>query len=167
MSIETGEAAATGAGARDDTADRELVLSRTFDAPRALVFDMYTKREHIGHWWGPRGFTTTTHEMDVRPGGTWRFVMHGPDGKDWDNRVVYRELVKPERIVWDHDSGIDDDPEGFHVVITFVEDGGRTTVTQRMTLASAEQRAQKERFGAVELGRQTLECLAEYLATLK
>src|SRR4051794_34340238 len=66
--------------------DREIVATRIFEAPRELVFTMWTDREHVAKWWGPRGFTNTIHEMDVRPGGTWRFVMHGPDGTDYPNR---------------------------------------------------------------------------------
>jgi len=64
------------------TADREITATRIFNAPRELVFDLWTTPEHLGQWWGPRGFTTTTHAMDMRPGGEWRFVMHGPDGRD-------------------------------------------------------------------------------------
>lgn len=72
-----------------DTADREIVITRVFDAPREQVFDAWTDSEHVSQWWGPNGFTTTTHEMDVRPGGVWRFIMHGPDGVDYKNRIVY------------------------------------------------------------------------------
>jgi uncharacterized protein YndB with AHSA1/START domain len=83
-------------------ADREMVITRVINAPRALVFKAWTKPAHIGNWWGPRGFTTTTHSMDVRPGGEWRFVMHGPDGTDYQNRIVDLEVVEPERLVYDH-----------------------------------------------------------------
>ena len=64
------------------TAANEIVVSRVFDAPRELVFHMWTSAEHLGNWWGPHGFTITTHSIDVRPGGEWRFVMHGPDGTE-------------------------------------------------------------------------------------
>jgi uncharacterized protein YndB with AHSA1/START domain len=80
------------------TTDREIVTTRVFDAPREMVFDAWTDPKHIGQWWGPIGFTTTTHEMDVRPGGVWRFTMHGPDGRDYKNRIVYTEIVRPERL---------------------------------------------------------------------
>ena len=68
--------------------DREIVATRIFDAPRELVWKVWTEQEHIGQWWGPKGFTTTTYSMDVRPGGVWRFVMHGPDGRErrWPRR---------------------------------------------------------------------------------
>ena len=86
------------------TADREIVATRLFDAPRDLVFMMWTDPNHIAQWWGPRGFTTTTLEMDLRPGGIWRFIMHGPDGRDYPNRVIYLEIVPLERLVYKHES---------------------------------------------------------------
>jgi uncharacterized protein YndB with AHSA1/START domain len=148
------------------TADREIVLTRTVSAPRELVWEAYTDEKHITHWWGPRGYTITNQEMDVRVGGMWRFIMHGPDGTDWDNRVVYREIVRPERLVWDHGSDRDDDPRAFHVTITFAEQDGKTTVTQRMVMPTVEQLEEVIGFGAVELGNQTLARLDEYLATM-
>ena len=72
-------------------AEREISITRLFDAPRELVFEAWTDPEQVVQWWGPHGFTTTIHEMDVRPGGVWRFIMHGPDGTDYDNRVVFEE----------------------------------------------------------------------------
>jgi len=148
------------------TADREIVLSREFDAPRELVWQAYTDPRHLPIWWGPDGFTNTVHEMDVRPGGMWRFTMHGPDGRDWPNRITYRELAAPERMVFDHGEDVDDDPGAFHVTITFDDLGGRTRVTQRMLFATVAQRKGVEQFGAVELGNQTLRKLAEYLKTM-
>ncbi len=83
-------------------AARSIVVTRVFDAPRNLVFDAWTDSRHVGNWYGPRGFTLTTYEMDVRPGGVWRFTMHGPDGVDYPNKITYIEIVKPERLVYDH-----------------------------------------------------------------
>jgi uncharacterized protein YndB with AHSA1/START domain len=82
-----------------DASNRELKATRTFKAPRDMVFRMWTEAEHIAQWWGPNGFTTTIEKMDVRPGGEWIFVMHGPDGRDFPNRDVYGEVVPPERLV--------------------------------------------------------------------
>lgn len=144
-------------------ADREIILTRELAAPRPLVYRMYTERQHVERWWGPRGFTITVHEMDVRPGGTWRFLMHGPDGTDYPNRIEYIEVAPPERLVFTH--GDDEMQDAFHVTVTFTEQGNGTLVTQRMLFATAEQRAQVIAFGAVELGRQTLDRLAEYVAT--
>lgn len=149
-----------------DTADRELVLTREFDAPRERVWQAYTDARHLVHWYGPDGFRLTIHEMDARPGGTWRFTMHGPDGTDYPNRIVYQEVARPERLVYTLDHDVDDDPAGFHVTVRFDDLGGRTRVTQRMLCASAAHRAQVEGFGAVELGKQTMARLAAYLQTM-
>ena len=156
--------AATRSDAPAAATDREIVIQRVFDAPRALVFEAFTDAKHIGEWWGPNGFTTTTYEMDVRPGGAWRYVMHGPDGTDYSNKTVYSEVVKPERLVYAH--GADDDgPPLFHATITFEDRGGKTLVTLRSIFATAaiRDRTVKE-FGAIEGGKQTLERLAKYLA---
>lgn len=77
----------------------ELVLTRTFDAPRELVFELWTDPKHLAHWWGPKGFTTTVHEMDVRPGGAWRYSMRGPDGVDYPFNGEFVEVVKLEKLV--------------------------------------------------------------------
>ena len=156
----------TTADAATSTADREIVLSREYDAPRELVWRAYTDPAHLPNWWGPNGFTNTVHEMDVRVGGRWRFIMHGPDGTDYPNRIVYQEVTRPERLVFLHGEDVDDDPGAFHVTVTFDDLGGRTRVTQRMLFATAAQKAGVEQFGAVELGKQTLDKLAAYLKTM-
>jgi uncharacterized protein YndB with AHSA1/START domain len=142
------------------SADREIVATRVFDAPRDLVFKMWTDREHVARWWGPKGFTNTIYEMDVRPGGVWRFVMHGPDGVDYRNKVVYIEIVKPERLVYSHVSA----PQ-FQMRVTFEEQGAKTKVTARMLFESATLRDNVvKQFGAVEGLNQTLERLGERLS---
>src|SRR5450631_188479 len=100
-----------------DTSDREIVITRVFDAPRELVFKAWTDPKHLVHWWGPNGFTNTFHEVDIRPGGVWRFTMHGPDGVDYPNRIVFEEIVKPERIVYAHSGGEENDLAQFHVTV--------------------------------------------------
>jgi uncharacterized protein YndB with AHSA1/START domain len=150
-----------------EAAERELINTRFFKAPRDLVFDAWTKPEHVAHWFGPNGFTLTIHQMDVRPGGMWRFIMHGPDGTDYDNRVVYEEISRPERLVYLHGSDKDDDPEAFHVTTTFTEEDGGTRLTMRLVLATVEQREKVVSFGAIEGGNQTLARLDAYLATMK
>jgi uncharacterized protein YndB with AHSA1/START domain len=82
--------------------ERGIVITRIFDAPRDLVFDAWTKQEHLSKWWGPQGFTTTFQAFDMKPGGTWQFIMHGPDGVDYPNTIVFVEVDKPERIVFQH-----------------------------------------------------------------
>ena len=155
---------ATGSDAPVSTADREIVIQRVFDAPRALVFEAFTDAKHIGEWWGPNGFTITTRSMDVRPGGVWRFVMHGPDGTDYPNSIAYSEVVKPERIAWAH--GADDGgPPHFLASVTFTEQGGKTLVTLRSVFPTAALRDKTvEEHDAIEGGKQTLARLAQYLA---
>ena len=155
------------AGAASPTADREIVVTRVLDAPRELVFDAWTDPRHIGSWWGPRGFTTTTHEMDVRPGGAWRFVMHGPDGTDYPNYVVYSEVVRPERLAYAH-GGQPGEPADFDVTVAFADEGGKTRITMRSLFPSAAARdfVVKE-YGAIDGANQTLDRLAEHLASGK
>jgi len=145
-----------------DTADREIVITRLISAPRELVFKVWTDPEHVGHWWGPDGFTNTIYEMDVRPGGIWRFTMHGPDGIDYQNKVIYREIVPPELLSYSHVS----DPY-FEATVTFEAEGDKTRVTMRSLFETAAVRDLTiEKFGAVEGGKQHLARLDEYVAKL-
>ena len=147
--------------------ERELVFTRVFDAPRSLVFRAWTEPEHVAQWWGPDGFTTTIYEMDVRPGGVWRFVMHGPDRVDYKNRIVFNEVVKPERLVYTHAGEEADEAVHFHVTVTFTDQGGKTRLTMRMTFDMAEEleRVVKQ-YGAIEGAKQHLGRLGQYLAKM-
>lgn len=139
---------------------RTISGTRLFDAPRELVFRMWTDREHIANWFGPRGFTITTQEMDVRPGGRWRFIMHGPDGTDYPNEIVYREVDPPSRLVYRHGPG-----PLFDVTVTFEEENGKTRLTMRSVFESAEVRDKvAEERGAVEGLHETLDRLVEEVA---
>lgn len=152
------------ADANTDAA-RSIVTTRLFDAPRELVFDVFTNPEHISRWWGPRGFTTTTREHDLRPGGMWRFVMHGPDGTDYENKIVYREVVKPERLVYAHAGEGDHDDIRFDVVVTFEAQGGKTLLTMSSVFETAAMRNRVvEEHGAIEGAQETLERLGEQIA---
>ena len=147
----------------EKSSDRAIVATRVFDAPRDLVWKMWTDPEHIAHWWGPDGFRNTIHEMDVRPGGVFRFVMHGPDGTDYQNKFVYVEVDEPKKLVYDHVTG-----PLFRATATFDEQGGKTAVNVEMEFASAELRDKvAEEFGAVEGLQQTLQHLADRLAAAK
>jgi uncharacterized protein YndB with AHSA1/START domain len=147
------------------TADREIIITRVLDAPRELVFNAWTDPKHIAQWWGPRGFTNTVSEMDVRPGGVWRFVMHGPDGVDYKNKIVYIEIVQPERLVYSHGGDEDGDDSGqFHVTVIFAEQGSKTRLTMRTLFESAAECEKTKKFGAVEGGNQTIDRLEEFLA---
>jgi len=116
-----------------NTAERELTISRLLNAPRELVWEVWTKAEHIKNWWGPTGFTNTIFSMEVKPGGVWDFIMHGPDGTDYKNKSIYKEIIKPERIVFEHVS-----PK-FIATITFEEKNGKTLLTWNMLFETKEQ----------------------------
>jgi uncharacterized protein YndB with AHSA1/START domain len=144
--------------------DREIVLTRVIDAPIEAVYAAWTTPD-IGRWFGPDGFTCTTHEMEVTVGGRWRFDFVGPDGTLYTNRVVYREIVPGQRLVFDHGSDIDDDPDRFVVTVTFdQQQNGKTVLALRQLHASPGHRAAAIGFGAVEYGYQTLGKLAAHLA---
>lgn len=117
-----------------NTADRELRITRLLNAPRELVWEVFTQADHIKNWWGPTGFTNTIFKMEVRPGGEWDFIMHGPDGTDYKNKSIYKEIVKPEKIVFDHVSG-----PRFTTTITFEEQHDKTLLTWHMLFESKEQ----------------------------
>jgi uncharacterized protein YndB with AHSA1/START domain len=123
-----------------ETDPRSIIGIREFDAPRALVFSVWTDPKHLAQWWGPNGFTTTTSSFDFRPGGVWRFVMHGPDGRDYQNPITFEEIVPPERIVYRHDGGEDVEPVKFKQTVLFEDLGGRTRITWRGDFPSAAER---------------------------
>ncbi len=145
--------------------DREIAAVRIFDAPRDLVWKVWTRPEHVAKWWGPNGFTTTTYSMEVKPGGVWRYVMHGPDGRDYRNKVTFLQVVEPERLVYQHGADEDTEPVSHHVTVTFQDLGRRTQLDMRMVFASAEARSHVvETYGAFEGLKQHLGRLGEYLA---
>ncbi|MGE3850905.1 MAG: SRPBCC domain-containing protein [Planctomycetota bacterium] len=148
-----------------DTIDREIVTVRDFDFPRELVFKAWTAPEHLAKWWGPNGFSITTHSMDFAPGGEWRLTMHGPDGTDYPNRIIFHKIVTPSRLEYSH---ANDEVEGVHVhfstTVTFHDLGGRTRLTMRAVFPTAEQlRFVAENYGAIEGAKQTVGRLAEYV----
>lgn len=149
---------------KSNTADREIVLSRLLNAPRELIFDAWTDPKHIVQWWGPRGFTTTSHEMSVTPGGVWRFVMHGPDGRDYKNKIIFIDVLKPERLVYRHAGEEDHENVRFHVTVTFEAKGSKTLLTMHSLFETAQERNEVvTKYGAIEGGKQTLERLAEFI----
>jgi len=111
---------------------RAIVSSRIIEAPREVVFGAFGDPQHLAHWWGPTGFTNTFREFDLRAGGHWRFVMHGPDGADFENHSTFVEVAKPERVVFDHVNG-----PRFQMTQTYEDLGGKTRLTWRMCFASA------------------------------
>jgi uncharacterized protein YndB with AHSA1/START domain len=147
-----------------DSADNEIVITRLFDAPRELVWEAWTNPEHVAKWWGPNGFTTTTESMDLRPGGVWKHVMHGPDGTDYPNESVFLEVVAPERIVYSHGDG---QREWFQASCFFTVEGDQTRLTMKQVYPSAEARNEVAiKYGAIKGGQQHLARLAEFLTQM-
>lgn len=145
-----------------NTADRELVITRKLDAPIDLVWEVWTKPEHIANWWGPDGFTNTIHVMDMRPGGAWDLVMHGPDGTDYKNKSVFKEIIKNKKIVYEHVSG----PK-FIATIEFEAQGDETMIRWRMLFQTAEEFIQTVKtFKADEGLKQNIEKLNAFLIKL-
>jgi len=150
--------------------DREIVIARSFDAPRELVWHAWTDPEQVVRWWGPLGFTTTIEVMDVRPGGVWKHTMHGPDGTQFPNHCVFEDVVEHERIVFSNGGSRENGPQvNFVSTWTFeAVEAGKTRVTIRMVFPTVAERERVEKeFGAIEGGNQTLGRLAEHLADVQ
>ena len=141
--------------------DREIVMTRVFDAPRHLVFDAFTKPELLKRWFGPRGWSLVVCEVDLKVGGTFRFVLRGPDGTEMGMRGVYREIVPPERSV--HMESFDDYPGESQVTAVFVEKGGKTTLTATVLYPSKEVRDAVIRSGMEHGAAESYDKLAELL----
>ena len=144
---------------------KTLTLTRVYDAPVKAVWDAWTDTEQVAKWWGPRGFTLTTHSKDLRPGGHWSYTMHGPDGTDYVNKTKYFEVEKYAKLVYDHGGNEDiDRAPMFRVVATFEEvKGGKTKMVMSMTLATVEAANEAAKFIKKANGHSTWDRLAEYL----
>lgn len=148
--------------------DREIVISRNFDAPRRIVWAAWTDPKHIAQWWGPDGFNAPPCEIDLREGGSFLVELTGPDGNVYPCRGVFREVVEPERIVYD---GPPNEPAGCGagippnatVTVTFAEAGSGTRLTIHTLLASASDRAAAAAEGFIPGWQQSLERLADRL----
>jgi uncharacterized protein YndB with AHSA1/START domain len=141
--------------------EREIVITRVFDAPRDLVFDAWTQKEHLSKWWGPRGFTTTFQKFDMKPGGTWQFIMHGPDGVDFPNTNVFVEIVKPERIVIKHTVF------PHYLATTIFENlDGKTKLTYRTVFEENAATFEKVKTYAAPGAEQMMDRLEEHLASM-
>jgi uncharacterized protein YndB with AHSA1/START domain len=146
--------------------DREIVMTRVFDAPRELVFEAHSSCEHMERWWGPRKYTVVDCKMDFRPGGEWRIVHRGPDGEEYGFRGEFREIVPPEKIVWTFEF------EGMpgHVsveTLTLDEQDGKTKLTATSVFDSVEDRDGMLESGMEEGAVETWDRLAELLEDLK
>ncbi|MGH7629768.1 MAG: SRPBCC family protein [Gemmatimonadales bacterium] len=160
-------ATATKLGATTFTtpSDRELVVTRVVDAPRRLVFEAWTKPEHLPHWMlGPEGWTMPVCEIDLRPGGAWHFVWRKSDGTEMGMRGVYQEVAPPERLVATESWGAEW-PETLNTLL-LTEENGRTTITQTVLYPSKEARDAALKTGMKEGMSESFDRLAEYLRTI-
>lgn len=147
--------------------ERELVLTRVLDAPRELVFSAWINPEHLSAWFCPEGYTSETHEIDIRVGGRWRFSYLSPDGIRYENRVVFLNIDPLNSIEFDHGPDEDDSATRFRVLITFDEQSnGKTVLSLRQLHPTKAQRDGGLGFGAVEIGNGTLNNLEKYLTTI-
>lgn len=145
--------------------DRETVITRIFNAPRRLVFEAWTKPEHVRRWYGLRSLTLTVCEIDLRPGGAWRYVLQAPDGSEYAFSGVYREIVPPERLVYTE--GYEAIPGADYLVTTtFDEQDGKTTLTSRLLYKSKEHRDGHLNSGMEPGMRETLDRLAELVEAM-
>ena len=140
----------------------EIRFVRTYVAAVQAVWDAWTDPAEVALWWGPRGFSLTTHSKDLRIGGTWRYTMHGPDGTDFPNKTTYHVVEPLRKLVYDH-GATDDTPPLFHVTVLFEELDGKTRMDMTMALADAEAAAQTRQFIRHANGDSTWDRLAEYL----
>jgi PhnB protein len=143
----------------NNTADREISVSRLFDAPIELVWEVWTNPEHIKNWWGPNGFTNTITKMDVQEDGVWDLIMHGPDGTDYKNKSVFKQVIKHKKLVYEHVSS----PK-FIATIDFEKRGDKTHINWHMLFETKEQFIQVVKtFKADEGLKQNIEKLTAYL----
>lgn len=140
----------------------EIRITRVYDAPVQAVWDAWTDPEQVAQWWGPRGFTLTTHSKDLKPGGSWNYTMHGPDGVDYPNKTHYLEVEKHSKLVYDHGAN-DDRPPLFRVTVLFSEIDGKTRMDMSMALPTPEAAAKTRKFIKNASGDSTWDRLAEYL----
>ncbi len=148
----------------EPVAEREIVVTRLFDAPRELVFAAFTEQEPVVNWWVPSG--TMIHEYNSQPGGLWRYTMPGPDGAHYPFKIQFIHIDKPTRLVYDYGADGEGAPEPVRTTVTFAEENGRTRVTLQLLFASAADREEAAQYGAAAGAQQALGSLAEYLAKL-
>jgi uncharacterized protein YndB with AHSA1/START domain len=149
--------------AKDNMADRELIFSRLLDAPVTLVWKIWTNQKHIALWWGPDGFTNTIIKMDVKPGGEWHLIMHGPNGKDYEIKSVFREIVKHKKIVYEQLNHFK-----YIATIQFESRDDKTHLHWQMLFESRESLAQAAKsYGVIDGFKQNAERLIDYLSQQK
>lgn len=161
--VSTQESLVGESGVAVEPAERVLVIERIFDAPRDLVFKVWTDPRHLVHWFGPRGFTLPSCTLDLRPAGAWRSCMLSPGGREYWVHGTFREIVEPKRLVfsWAHQNTDGTPGHETLVTVTFDEQGGRTKLTLRQAVFESAEERDSHRGGWTS----SLERLAEYVVT--
>jgi uncharacterized protein YndB with AHSA1/START domain len=142
--------------------EMEIISTRVFAAPREVLYNAFENPDHLKQWWGPKGFTNTFHEFDLRPGGKWRFIMHGPNGAEYNNVKDFTEVIKPERIAFNHDGPM----HRFKMTITFEDISGKTKLHWRMVFERSSEN-QKLRSFIEEANEQNFDRLEAFLKSKK
>ena len=145
----------------EKTENRSMQIKGTFKANIQLLWDIWTKPEHLKNWWGPKGFSATIHKMDLQAGGEWRLTLHGPDGKDYANRSIFKEIIPLEKIVFEHFN------PHFLTIVLFEAEGEETLINWTMLFDTPEMRETIVKVHKAEEGqKENMERLGEYLFEL-
>lgn len=145
---------------------RRIEVKRLIDGPVDLVYQAWIDPQHLNHWWGPRGFRTTTLEMDFREGGQWRYIMHGPDGTDYPNRIQFKTILPNRQLLYRQDTDNDEDPFEFNADVQFTAQGDQTFVELSLTCKTDEVYQQVLAYGAIEGGKQHLDRFEEFCMSI-
>jgi len=150
----------------EDTSHREMCITRVVDAPRELLWKIWTEPDHLKEWWGPNGFTNTIHQFNLAPGGEWLRTMHGPDGTDYPNHIRFVEIIRNERLIYDH--GQPEDGGSFRTFVHFADEGGKTRITMKGVFKTVEYKnLVVEKYGALEGQQQHIARMEAYVAKIK
>jgi uncharacterized protein YndB with AHSA1/START domain len=145
----------------EKTENRELRITRTFNASIELMWEVWTEPEHIINWWGPKGFTSTIHHMDLKEGGEWKMTMHGPDGTNYPNRSIFKEIIPFKKIVFEHFN------PHFITTVLFESKGNETFIDWRLLFDTADMRETIVKAHKADEGqKQNVERLEKYLSKL-
>lgn len=143
---------------------REIILSRLIRAPRQILFQAWIDPDKLAWWWGPKGFSISIQSFNIETGGAWKFVLHGPDGIDYRNRVVFIEVLEPERISFSQSSDTDNDPDQFNTTVTFEDQDDCTLLHMRLIFKTTEARNHVIRsYDGIEAAEQSLDRLEELM----
>lgn len=150
-----------------DVKDNKLSITRVMNAPRQLVWEAWTDPKHIIHWWGPVGFTNSVIQFDFKEGGIWRFTMHGPDGRDYPNKIQFLKIESPKHIAYRHVEDTETEAVHFFVTVDFIEEGDKTQITMQMICDTPEElQFLESEYGAIGGAVDTMDRLRAHLKVM-